>query len=268
MTQSGANFAAEPPCPATVAAEATLIFACSLPAEDDSLLKRPLKLVAYDDAKHQIASSCAFMALPRDGGFMNPGLQQWERNDPNAPAGWLNSGGTRLGFMRHETIEGVQAMRFNVPDSAKWSNGGWNSMWLRQFVPAVPMRLTVRLYPEQPLERTGFPQTFFGVDIIDSQSHEAYFGIDPGLTAPAVYRRPNTTIYAFPGKLHAWNTIAIDTSQLVGQDKFDLGPGQKLEFKAVSAKTTASKAHMSGAFGGVDVQTRVAADPCSSSSPG
>lgn len=261
--QGGAALAGDTPCPVTVAAAATTIFACALPTGDDTtLLAQPLKFLARDDTKHEIGSSCAFMLVPRDGGFVNPGLRQWDKSDPNAPVGWLNSGGTKLGFLRHETIAGVQSMRFNVPDSKTWSNGGWNSMWLRQYVPAVPMRLNVRLYPEQPLERTGFPEKFFGVDLIDATSHEAYFGIDPSLSAPAAYRRPGTTIYAFPGKLRAWNTIAIDTSALAAGDKFALGAGKKLEFKAVSAKISSLKTHMSGAFGGVSIESRAAAQPC------
>jgi hypothetical protein len=268
VTGSGAALAADRPCPATVGGEATLIFACALPPDDESAPAQPLKIVAYDSAKHQISSSCAFVPMPRDGGFTNPGLTQWQKTDPNAPVGWLNSGGTKLGFLRRETIAGAAALHFDVPDSGTWSYNGWNSMWLRQFVPALPMRLAVRLYPEQPLERTGFPEEFFGIDVIDAVSHEAYFGIDPGLSAPTAYRRPGTTIYAFPGKLRAWNTIAIDTSVLAADDKFVLGAGKQLQFKVVSAKMSSSKVHMSGAFGGVNIATNGIPDPCPRNKPG
>ncbi|MGH7329464.1 MAG: hypothetical protein ACREJX_14050, partial [Polyangiaceae bacterium] len=112
QSAGGTPLAGETPCTPRLDPMTTIIIACALPSDAKTILTDPLKLVAHDDRNREISASCAFLVVPRDGGFMNPDLRQWDKTDPNAPIGWLNSGGTRLGFLVRETFAGVSALQF------------------------------------------------------------------------------------------------------------------------------------------------------------
>ena len=178
--------------------------------------------------------------------------------------GWLNSGGTKLGFLRRETIAGVTGDALQRPRQPRMELHGWNSMWLRA---VYPRRADAS--HRAPVSGAAARAHRLSADVLRRRCHRRAIARGVlrdrfGLATPAAYRRPGTTIYAFPGRLRAWNTIAVDTSDARRAGPLRLRSRQSDSSSRSSQRSSrTSKQHMSGAFAGVHIELQAAADPAS-----
>jgi hypothetical protein len=141
---------------------------------------------------------------------------------------------------------GRNAVALRVGPSPKRA---WRATFLEQTIDARPGELDFKVYPNWDYRGEAKPARLFGIELRDAVRHEIYYTIDSRLHAAAVFAAPQGTIVALPGRLHAWNTIAVDLAALHARQGFVLASSGTMVVSVLAASDESSSG-TAGYFGG------------------
>jgi hypothetical protein len=111
-------------------------------------------------------------------------------------------------------------------------------------------RFSVKLDPHVGYSGGADPRSLFGVQVVDSAGHRAYYAVDPSLQSPRRFTDGSNTVFAVPGSLDRWNDVIVDAGDLT-KSGFRLSETQPLQIAIVGIQHNGETAAVSGEFGGV-----------------
>jgi hypothetical protein len=207
-----------------------------------------IQVVAIDASSGTTTFSTATEIVRAQRGFANARLASWNAGPPATPAGWEYSASDFAKHRLYRLREGPRnVLAFHIRAS---SSDEWTLASISQTVGGDLHPFLVDLRPGSSYEGTAFPVSVFGLELVDALGHHAYYTIDARLTHPVVYQRQNFTIFVFPGRLNAWNSIRVDPEQLARDAQFDLSPEAQVRLNVVAAVHKGHAKDVYGEFGG------------------
>jgi uncharacterized membrane protein len=207
-----------------------------------------VQAVAIDAASGEQTYSAAHPVLPFFNGLSNGQLLTWDEGPPAAPDGWQYSiTDFATGYLRRSGSPANWTLAFSVPPPLEETS---RIVAVSQRFTGGFQRFSVKLDPHVGYSGGADPRSLFGVQVVDSAGHRAYYAVDPSLQSPRRFTNGSSTVFAVPGSLDRWNDVIVDAGDLT-KSGFRLSETQPLEIAIVGIQHLGETAAVSGEFGGV-----------------
>jgi uncharacterized membrane protein len=207
-----------------------------------------VQAVAIDAASGEQTYSAAHPVLPFFNGLANGQLLSWDEGPPAAPDGWDYSiTDFATGYLRRSGSRDNWTLAFSVPPPLEQTS---RVVAVSQRFTGGFQRFSVKLDPHVGYSGGADPRSLFGVQVVDSAGHRAYYAVDPSLQSPRRFTDGSNTVFAVPGSLDRWNDVIVDAGDLT-KSGFRLSETQPLQIGIVGIQHNGETAAVSGEFGGV-----------------
>ena len=157
----------------------------------------------------------------------------FERWTGHGPTGWGVAEGTvARGEVSRVRLAHSHGLRLRASDH-RW-DGKWHLTQIQQTVSSSNGRVALKLMPETDYVGDAFARSVVGLELVDAAGHQRFYVINSRLSQPRVYHRPGVTVYAYPGRLHAWNTVKVSVVE-EPRDDFVAAPTAHMRFQLIAA---------------------------------
>ncbi|MBV9103926.1 MAG: hypothetical protein JO060_10055 [Candidatus Eremiobacteraeota bacterium] len=220
-----------------------------IPSGDHSV-----QVVAIDADAGTQAYSAPIELEPLAAGIANPMLTSWLPGRPSTPVGWdISPTDFATGWIRRIDLGkhrgGLAYAVAASPDDE------WHVASVGQKLPGKLRRFSALLRPYQNYVGEGaYPRSIFGIEMIDSLGHHAYYVVDSALLHAEVFKHDQFTMFQVPGRIGAWNTIEVDPAQLQRDAGFMLSDTSQVEINILAGQHHGEPGTVRGDFGGIESQ--------------